>query len=221
MAVSYAIHDPSFNNHTVNDSGLPPLPATIPMQSQLASVPTGVNVLYYIHQPGHNPSLVVGTGVISIDCPPFVPDETPNLFGRHYRIEFFHKATHTFGLSLRLNLTLANDLVMRLLTKYCIHLTPFVWMLPCQDSHLCISLMTFSSIAAIFGHRIASYLTLANMPPLLLLCKHSSTTPSFPNYLLPIRCNPSLLQCPPVSMCYITTFTNLTIIHLWLLALAL
>jgi hypothetical protein len=29
MAVSYSMHDPSFSNHAVNDSGLPPLLASL------------------------------------------------------------------------------------------------------------------------------------------------------------------------------------------------
>ena len=96
MAVSYSMNDASFNNHAVNDSGLPPLSATILSHSQLASVPTGVKVLYSLHQPDH-PFSLIGSGVISMDglCPPFVPDETPNLFGHHYGIEFFHDG-HTY-----------------------------------------------------------------------------------------------------------------------------
>ena len=97
MVVAYSMNDTSFNNHAINDSGLPPLSATIPSHSQLASVPTGVEVLYYLHQPNHNPSSLVGLSVISVDglCPPFVPDETPNLFGHHHGIEFFHDG-HTY-----------------------------------------------------------------------------------------------------------------------------
>ena len=97
MAVSYSMNDPSFNSHAVNDSGLPPLSATVTSQSQLASIPPGVDVLYYLHQPDHNPSSIVGSSVISVDglCPPFVPDETPNLFGHHYGIEFLHDG-HTY-----------------------------------------------------------------------------------------------------------------------------
>ena len=91
------MNDPSFNSHAVNDSGLPPLSATVTSQSQLASIPPGVDVLYYLHQPDHNPSSIVGSSVISVDglCPPFVPDETPNLFGHHYGIEFLHDG-HTY-----------------------------------------------------------------------------------------------------------------------------
>jgi hypothetical protein len=90
------MNDASFNNHAVNGSSLPPLSATIPSHSQLASVPTGVKVLYYLHRPDH-PSSLIGSGVISMDglCPPFVPNKTPNLFGHHYGIEFFHDG-HTY-----------------------------------------------------------------------------------------------------------------------------
>ncbi len=97
MAVFYLMNDPSFNNHAVNDSGLPPLSATVPMQSQLASVPSGVDILYYLYRPDHNPSSVVGSSVISVDglCLPFVPDKTPNLIGHHFGIEFFHDG-HTY-----------------------------------------------------------------------------------------------------------------------------
>ena len=97
MAVSYSKDDPSFNNHTINDSGLPLLSATVPLQAQLASIPSGVNVLHYLHRPDHNPSSNVGLSVISVDglCPPFVPDETPNLFGHHYGIKFLHDG-HTY-----------------------------------------------------------------------------------------------------------------------------
>ena len=97
MAVSYSMSDPSFYNHAINDSSLPPLSAMAPLPSQLASVPPGVNVLYFLHRPDHNPSSVVGLSVISVDglCPPFVPDETPNLFGHHYGIEFIHDG-HTY-----------------------------------------------------------------------------------------------------------------------------
>ena len=97
IVVSYSKDDPSFNNHAVNDSGLPPLFASVPSQAQLASVPSGVNVLYYLHWPNHNPSSIVGLSVISVDgiCPPFIPDETPNLFGPHYGIEFLHDG-HTY-----------------------------------------------------------------------------------------------------------------------------
>ena len=60
-------------------------------------MPTGVNVLYYLHRPDHNPSLVIGTGVFSVDglCPPFAPDKNPNLFGHHCGIEFF-RDDHTY-----------------------------------------------------------------------------------------------------------------------------
>jgi hypothetical protein len=97
MAVFYSMHDKTFNNHTVNNSGLPLLSATVPMHTHVASVPPGIDVLYYLHCPDQNPSSVVSASVISMDglCPHFVPDKTPNLIGHHFGIKFLHDS-HTY-----------------------------------------------------------------------------------------------------------------------------
>jgi hypothetical protein len=88
----YSMHDKLFNNHAVNNSGLPPLSTTVPMHTHVVPVPPGIDVLYYLHGPDKNPSSVVGASVISVDglCPPFVPEETPSLFGHHIGIKFLH-----------------------------------------------------------------------------------------------------------------------------------
>jgi hypothetical protein len=92
MVVSYSMHDPSFNNHAINDSGLPPFLASLLTLAHQASIPLGMDVLYYLHLHTQNPSSVIGAAVINIDhlCPPFIPDKTPNIFGHHFGIIFLH-----------------------------------------------------------------------------------------------------------------------------------
>ncbi len=59
MVVSYSMHEPSFNNHAVNDSRLPPLLASLLTLAHQASIPLGVDILYYLHLPTQNPSSVI------------------------------------------------------------------------------------------------------------------------------------------------------------------
>jgi hypothetical protein len=84
LAISYLKDDKSFNNHAVNDSGLPPLHASIPTNAQQASLDPDVRHLYYLHRPDVDPSVLIGSAVVSDDglCPPFQPMENGNLFGR-------------------------------------------------------------------------------------------------------------------------------------------
>jgi hypothetical protein len=60
LAASYGKDDPSFNMHTVNNNGVPPL------------------------------AVVVGSFVVGVDglCPQFNPNENVNLFGHYFGIEF-------------------------------------------------------------------------------------------------------------------------------------
>jgi hypothetical protein len=91
------MHNKSFNNHAVNDSGLPPLSAMVPTHTHVASVPPGIDVLYYLHRPNQNPSSIAGASVISVNglYPPFLQDEKPSLFSQHFGIEFLHDG-HTY-----------------------------------------------------------------------------------------------------------------------------
>ncbi len=89
--------DKSFNNHAVNNSGLPPLRASIPTNAQQASLDPDVRHLYYLHQPDVDPSVLIGSAVVRVDglCPPFQPTENGNLFGHYFAVEFVHDG-HTY-----------------------------------------------------------------------------------------------------------------------------
>ena len=81
----------------MNDFGLPPLHISDPTDSQLASSAAGVEIKYFVHLPDSNPSIVVGSVVVCYDglSPSFAPDETSNLFGHYFGIEFQHDG-HTY-----------------------------------------------------------------------------------------------------------------------------
>jgi hypothetical protein len=89
-AVSYSKDDKSFNNHAINDNGMPPLHASTPSDAQLASCPDGVRVKYYLYRRDDNPANLVGATVVSTDghCPPFNPVANTNIFGHYFRIEY-------------------------------------------------------------------------------------------------------------------------------------
>jgi hypothetical protein len=89
-AVSYSKDNKSFNNHAVNDNGMPPLRASTPSDAQLASYPDGMRVKYYLHRHDDNPANLVGAAVVSTDghCSPFNPVANTNIFGHYFGIEY-------------------------------------------------------------------------------------------------------------------------------------
>ena len=180
MAVSYSKDDPSFNNHAANDSGLPPLSATVPLQAQLASVPSGVDVLYYIHRPDHNPFSIVSLSVISVDglCHLLSLTKLPICSDTIVASNSFMMVTFMLDPSPLSNLSLVINLVMKSLTNYLIHLTLSAWALPSQASHLLTSLTISMSAASIFERKTVSSLTHANTPPPRRSLNHFSTAPS-------------------------------------------
>ncbi len=90
LAISYSKDDRSFKNHAVNNSGLLPLRASIPTNAQQASLNPDVRHLYYLHRPDVDPSVLIGSAVVSVDglCPPFQPMENGNLFGHYFGVKF-------------------------------------------------------------------------------------------------------------------------------------
>jgi hypothetical protein len=97
LSISYSKDNKSFNNHAINDNGLQPLQASIPLDAQQALSNAGVRVKYYLHRYNDNPSNLVGLAVLSVDnlCPPFSPIANTNVFGHYFDIEFKHDG-HTY-----------------------------------------------------------------------------------------------------------------------------
>jgi hypothetical protein len=89
-ALSYLPHDPSFNNHTFNGSGLPPLSVSPCSKANKLLAGNGVKLMYHLHRIDANPSLLVGAAVIGTDglCPCFDPCDNQNLFCYHFEINF-------------------------------------------------------------------------------------------------------------------------------------
>ncbi len=97
LAILYSQDNSSFNNHTIIDTGLPPLVATIPSDTQRVSANPGVNTLYYFHRWDDNRSNPVSSAVISVDgiCRSFTPIANINIFCHYFGIEFWH-SWHTY-----------------------------------------------------------------------------------------------------------------------------
>jgi hypothetical protein len=96
-AVSYSRDDASFNNHPVNDSGVPPLVASDPPTSRDVASDAGIIIKYCLHPPNADPRIKPGSYVVSTDglCPCFEPCDNSNLFWHHFGIEFTYEG-HTY-----------------------------------------------------------------------------------------------------------------------------
>ncbi len=79
---SYSRDDASFNNHAVNDSGLPPLVASDPPNSCDIASGNGSIVKYCLHRPDSDPCIKLRSYVVGTDslCPRFEPCDNSNLF---------------------------------------------------------------------------------------------------------------------------------------------
>jgi hypothetical protein len=97
LVVSFSKDDTSFNNHAVNDNGLPPLWAMIATDAQLATVDPRIKTMYYFHRPNDKPSNLVGSAVMSVGgiCPALTPIVNTNIFGHYFGIQFCHDG-HTY-----------------------------------------------------------------------------------------------------------------------------
>jgi hypothetical protein len=96
-AVSYGNGDPSFNLHAVNDTGLPPMKACPPSDTQQSLVTLGVRISYNLHRKHDNPSILPGISIVNVDglCPEFDAHKNINLFGHHFGIKFIYDG-HTY-----------------------------------------------------------------------------------------------------------------------------
>ncbi len=71
--------------------------ASMPSPAIMASLPTGLQVLYHLHLSSGGPGILSGSAVLSLDslCPPFNGSSNTNLFCHHFGVEF-HCDGHTY-----------------------------------------------------------------------------------------------------------------------------
>jgi hypothetical protein len=95
--VSYSRDDASFNNHAINDSGLPLLVASDPPNLCDVASGDGIIVKYCLHRPNSDLCIKPGSYVVETDClcPRFEPCDNSNLFRHHFGIEFTYEG-HTY-----------------------------------------------------------------------------------------------------------------------------
>jgi hypothetical protein len=87
--VSYGDGDLSFNLHTVNDTGLPPMKVCPPSDAQQSLIPSGVWISYILHRKHDNPIILPGASIVNVDglCPEFDAHKNINLFGHYFGIK--------------------------------------------------------------------------------------------------------------------------------------
>ncbi len=83
--LSFARIDPSIDTHDINGTV-----ATLPLPTLLATIPAGLNVLYYLHWHDGNSSSLNGSVMVALDslCPQFDGSPNTNLFRCRFGMEF-------------------------------------------------------------------------------------------------------------------------------------
>ena len=96
-AVSYSCNNTSFNNHAVNNSGVPPLATSDPPTLRDMASDNGIIIKYCLHPPNADLRIKPGSYIVGTNGlrPCFEPCDNSNLFRHHFGIEFTYEG-HTY-----------------------------------------------------------------------------------------------------------------------------